>query len=461
VEDSKKEGKEMNLKDFKEKVFTYAEKAGFKEYELYYSKSDTLNINVYDYEVDKYSVSSSVGVSLRGIFDGKMGYAYTESIDDSAAEMLVNSAKDNAASIEDEDEEFIYAGKDEYSSLSSYNESLAQVSADKKIKLALALEKEARAKSEKVVNIGHCGIGSAEAEYGIMNSKGIDLTYKSNFIYGAVAPVVTDGKRMYNGMCFKLGRDIEDIKPEEISGDAVKEALSCIGASSVKSGVYKVALRNDVAATLLSVFSGAFSAENVQKGLSLLKGKMGDKIAAENVTILDDPLMKNGFKSCPFDAEGVAAYRKEVVKEGTLSTLLYNLKTAVKDGVKTTGNASKASYSSPVTVAPTNFYFEKGTKSFKELIEYIGEGLLITDLAGTHSGANPVTGDFSLAAKGYLIENGQIGNPVEQITIASNFFSLLQNVEEIGCDLEFNIPSGSGYFGSPTIVVSEISVAGN
>lgn len=451
----------MNLRDFKEKVFSYADKVGFKEYEMYYSKNDTLNINVYDYEVDKYSVSSSMGVSLRGIFNGKMGYAYTESIDDLAAEMLVNSAKDNAAAIEDEDEEFIYGGKDEYSSLISYNESLAQVGADEKIKLALALEKEARDKSEKVVNIGHCGIGSAEAEYGIMNSKGIDLAYKSNFIYGAVAPVVTDGMRMYNGMSFKLGRDLEDIKPEEISADAVKEALSCIGASSVKSGIYKVALRNDVAATLLGVFSGAFSAENVQKGLSRLKGKTGERIASENVTIVDDPLMENGFKSCPFDAEGVAAYKKEVVNKGTLSTLLYNLKTAAKDGVNTTGNASKASYSSPVTVSPTNFYIGKGTKSSTELIEYIGEGLLVTDLAGTHAGANPVTGDFSLAAKGYLIENGKIGKPVEQITIASNFFKLLQNIEEIGNDLEFNMPSGNGYFGSPTIVVSEISVAGN
>lgn len=451
----------MNLREFKEKVFSLAQEAGFCEYELYYSKNDELDIHVYEHEVDKYSVSTSMGVSFRGIFNGKMGYAYTENLDAFAAEILVNSAKDNAGSIEDEDTEFIYGGKDEYSALNSYNNALAVVSADEKIGLALSLEKEVRDSSEKVVNIGYCSVGSEEVEYGIMNSKGIDLSHKSNFIYGAIIPVVTDGKRMYNAMAFKMGRGIEDINVRKLANEAVNEALSCIGASSVKSGTYKVALRNDVSATLLATFAGAFSAENAQKGLSLLKGKTGEKIASEKVVLTDNPLMGNGFKTCPFDAEGVAAYKKEVINNGVLTTLLYNLKTAAKDGVKTTGNAAKGSYSSPVTVAPTNFYFEKGSKSFDELIQYIGEGLLITDLAGTHSGANPVTGDFSLAAKGFVIQDGKVDRPVEQITIAGNFFKLLQNIEEVGTDLEFNMPSGGGYFGSPTIVLSEISVAGN
>jgi PmbA protein len=450
----------MNLKEFKEKVFLLAQKAGFDEYELYYSKSDSLSINVYEHEVDKYSVSGSMGVSFRGIFKGKMGYAYTENLDDLAANMIVDSARDNANSIEYEDEEFIYGGSEEYPVLNSYNESLAKVSADEKIKLALSLENQARSKSEKVVNIGHCSLGSAEGEYGIMNSKGVDLSYKYNFIFGAVVPVVTDGKRMYNGMAFKIGRSIDDVKVEKIVEVAVKEALACIGASSIKSGNYKVALRNDVAATLLATFAGAFSAENEQKGLSLLKGKTGEKIAADKVTIVDNPLMEGGFKSCPFDAEGVSSYNKAVVSNGSLKTLLYNLKTAAKAGVKTTGNASKDSYSSPVTVAPTNFYFEKGSKSFDELLQCVGEGLLITDLAGTHAGANPVTGDFSLAAKGYLIQDGKADRAVEQITIAGNFFDLLKKVLEVGSDLEFNMPSGSGYFGSPTIIISDLSVAG-
>lgn len=451
----------MNLKEFRERVFTFAERAGFNEYELYYSKNDELDIHVYNYEVDKYNVNSSMGVSFRGIYNGKMGYAYTENLDELSAEMLVSSARDNASSIDNEDEEFIYGIKAEYPELNSYSESLAATETEDMIKLALSLEKETRLKSDKVVNISYCSLGSEASEYGIMNSKGVDVNYKTNLLYGAVIPVVTDGSRMYNSMSFKIGRNIEELKVEQLADEAVSEALACMGASSVKSGTYKAALRNDVAATLLATFAGAFSAENVQKGLSLLKGKVGEEIASKNVTIIDNPLMENGFKSCPFDAEGVPAYKKEVINNGVLTTLLYNLKTSAKDKVKTTGNAAKASYSSSVTVAPTNFYVEKGQKNFNELIQYIGEGLLITNLAGTHSGANPVTGDFSLAAKGFLIQNGKVDRPIEQITIAGNFYKLLKNIEEVGNDLEFNMPSGYGYFGSPTIVISEISVAGN
>jgi PmbA protein len=451
----------MLLREFKERVFSLAEKEGFSEFEIYYSKSDDLSINVYETELEKYSVSSDMGVSFRGIYNGKMGYSYTENLDEAAVEMLVNSAKDSAVSIENEDEEFIYDGKDTYSKVKGFNEALAEVSADEKIKLALELERVAREKSERVVNLSFCSAGSTEEECGIMNSKGVDVSFKSNHLFAAVVPVVSDGSRMYNGISFRVGRDLSEVNAAGIAEEAVDEALSCIGASSIESGVFKIALRNDAAATMLATFAGAFSAENAQKGLSLLKGKSGQKIAADIVSIVDNPLMEQGLKSSPFDAEGVATYKKDIVERGTLTTLLYNLKTAAKDGVKTTGNAAKTTYSSPVTVAPTNFYIETGHKSFKEIVAYVGEGLLITDLAGTHSGANPVTGEFSLAAKGFVIENGEVGRPVEQITIAGNFFKLLENIEEIGNDLKFDMPSGSGYFGSPTIAVRDISVAGN
>ena len=208
--------------------------------------------------------------------------------------------------------------------------------------------------------------------------------------------------------------------------------------------------------SILSTFAGVFSGDAVQKGLSLLKGKEGEIIASKQVTLLDDPHLENGLASVPFDDEGVATKKKDIIHEGKLMTLLHNLKTANKGNTKSTGNGFKNSYASPVGVSPTNLYIQKGEKSFEELLKDVGEGLLITEFAGLHSGANSITGDFSLAAKGFYIKDGKKDYPVEQITVAGNFFDLLKNIEEVGSDLKFPMSS----IGSPSVKITELSIAG-
>ena len=238
--------------------------------------------------------------------------------------------------------------------------------------------------------------------------------------------------------------------------DGVNEALSKIGAKSVPSGDYKVIINNDAMVSLLSTFAGVFSADAVQKGLSLLKDKEGEDIASSIVNLVDDPHLKNGLASVGFDDEGVATRKTYLIKDGKLDSFLHNLKTANKAGVKSTGNGFKNSYASPISVSPTNFYFEPGNKEFDELVSTIDEGIIINDLAGLHSGANAITGDFSLAAKGFFINNGKKDFPIEQITVSGNFFKLLNDIEEIGSDLKFPMSS----VGSPSIKIKSLAVAG-
>lgn len=449
----------MDLKQFNEKVFEKAAQEGFKEYEIYFSKSNALSLEIYEKEVDKYSVNGSMGVSFRGIYNDKMGYSYTEILDADSVEMLVLKAKENALCIENEDLEVIFGEKQDYAILKSYNEELEKIGTDKKIKFALDLEKDSFESNKKVVNIGDCVLEESIIEYGIMNSKGLDLYHKTNFIIGLVVPVIDENGTKYNGISFKISNNFSDFNAKAMAEEAVNDALSRIGGKSIKSGNYKVIIDNRTMALLLGTFSGAFSSDNAQKGLSLLKDKEGQFIASSKVTIIDDPHMNSGVYSTPFDAEGVATFKKNIVEEGKLNTLLYNLKTALKEGRKSTGNAFKASYSSPVMISPTNFYIQAGEKALEELLKEVKEGLIITELAGTHAGANAVTGDFSLAAKGFLIKDGKKAEPVEQITIAGNFFKLLQDIEEVGNDLDFYFPMGA-YFGSPSVIVSSLSVAG-
>lgn len=446
----------MRFEDFKNILFDKAKEAGFDECEVYYSDGESLSISVYEEEVEKYNLDKSFGLSFRGKINNKMGYSYTEILDDDAIEMLIKSAKDSALVIETDDIEFIYEGDKSYSEVKTYSEELENIDAGKLIKLALDMEKEAKNYSDKVVNISGCKISYSKSNHGIYNTKGLELSSKSNLLLAYVAPVVLGNDEKYDGMGYTTSNSVEEIDPSQIAKEGVEDALSKIGGKSIPSGKYKTVIYNEAMVSLLDTFSDVFSGDTAQKGLSLLKDKEGDKIAASIVTIVDDPLLDDGLASSHFDDEGVATFRKEVVSKGTLTTLLHNLKTANKAGVKTTGNGFKASYSSPVNVSPTNFYIEKGDKSLDEIINMIGEGLMVTDFAGLHSGASAVTGDFSLAAKGFYIENGKKSYPVEQITVAGNFFDLLKNIECIGNDLKFPLNS----VGSPSVLATGLSVAG-
>ncbi len=200
-----------------------------------------------------------------------------------------------------------------------------------------------------------------------------------------------------------------------------------------------------------------FFAERVQKGLSLLTGKLDQPIASRSITILDDPFEADNPRA--FDAEGVPSVRTTVVENGVLKSYLYNLKSAKKDGVASTSNAGRAGAAGPVNTSPSNFYIVKGEKSFDALRTMLNNGLIITELSGLHAGLNPISGDFSLIAKGLLVENGEVVRSVDQITVAGNFLTMMQGIEEVGADLRFG-PPGFGRIGSPSLLIGKLIVSG-
>jgi len=290
----------------------------------------------------------------------------------------------------------------------------------------------------------------------MVNSRGLDLSAHRDHLGAYVFPIARSGDKTGTAGRQLLVNDPAKLDLDKLAGESASEAIAFLDAQSIPSGKMRILLRPDVAADLMETFSGVFSADTAQKGLSLLKGKEGEMIASSCVSLVDNPLLPDGFASHAFDGEGVAARKKAIVTEGRLDTLLHNLKTARKQGVQTTGNASRASAAGPMTVAPSNFHFLPSNCCREELYLDAGEALLVTDLMGMHSGANSVSGDFSLGAKGFLIHGGKIDRPVNQITIAGNFFELLRDIEAVGSDLEF----GAGCFASPTLRIRSLSVAG-
>lgn len=446
----------MNFLEFKDLLFKKAIDAGFNECEVYYSDGESISISVYEGEVEKYNLSKSFGLSFRGKINGKMGYSFTEILDESAIDMLINSAKNSANLIENDDVQFIYEGDEIYSKVKTYSKELENIDPGEMIDLAIDLEKEAKSYSDKVVNINGCKISYSSSNYGIYNTKGLELSNKGNILTSYVVPVVEDESGKNDGVGYVVASSIDEVNPKIIAKEGVEEALSKLGGKSIPSGSYKTIMYNEAMVQLLETFASTFSGDAAQKGLSLLKGKEGEMVASPIVTIIDDPLMDDGLSSAPFDDEGVATFTKGLILNGKLITLLHNLKTAHKQGVKTTGNGFKSSYASSVGVSESNLYLQKGSMSLDDLMKEINEGVIITDLAGLHSGANTVSGDFSLAAKGFYVENGKKSFPVEQITVAGNYFDLLKNITAIGNDLKFPMSN----VGSPSVIVEGLSIAG-
>lgn len=449
----------MDINSFIKTLFDRAHSVGYEASEVYYATGESFEVSVKDGQIIDYSVSSSIGLSFRALVQGKMGYASTQVLDDDAINLLIDGAGNNARMIENEDEEFIFTGSPSYPEMDVYNPDIDKITAAEKIAMARELEKKVLSLNPAVKQVEAVQVFTSAGEKRIVNSKGLDVSFRDNAIGCAAAAMAVDGDQVAIGLGYQFVRDPARLSLDEAANRAVKDAVSGLHASPVESGAYPVILRNDVTASLLRCFASVFNADRAQKGLSLLKGKEGSVVAAQEVTIVDDPLDVKALSATPFDAEGVAATRREIISNGTLNTLLHNLKTAKKQGIESTANASKGSYSAPVGIAPTNFYIVPGEATIESMCKTAGNGLFITDLEGLHSGANQISGDFSLGAKGFRIENGQITTAVNQITVAGNFFELLKSIAQLGSDLEFGFP-GASCIGAPSVLVSKLSVAG-
>ena len=442
---------------FIEKLLKAALEAGIEAAEVYDAARDSFRAMSHNGEVDNYSVASRAGLSLRGLYQGKMGYAATEADDEEAIAQLVGGVIESAQLVEDDAVQEIYRGDEKYPEIDNYAPALDRVSEADKLKLLLDMEKCALASGdERIKQVDYNMISTSSGSTRIVNTYGLNLSQRDNMAVAYLSVVAKEDDRVATGSGFAFGRDFSALNAEKIAREAVEEALFYLNAAPVPSGTYRVIIDRRCMPDLLSTFSNVFSADAAQKGMSLLAGREGETIAAPCVTLMDDPHRAGGLASSGFDSEGVATQVKAVIENGKLTTLLHNLKTARKAGVKSTGNASRGSYASPVGVSPSNFYFKPGDKTLAELMADMGSGIVITEVSGLHAGANPISGDFSLLAKGYTVENGRKGQPVEQITVAGNFYTMLKNIRAVGSDLEF---PGSPV-GSPSVDVGEMNIAG-
>ncbi|MGM0419404.1 MAG: TldD/PmbA family protein [Bacillota bacterium] len=448
----------MKFEEFKDKLFVEAKKVGFSDVELYRNKNSSIDLRVFKGEVDHYALNDDDGFAFRGLYNGKMGYSYTEILAEEELDFLVTKAKENAEIIDKEEGE-IYPGADEYPEVNIEHDNFFEISPEDKIELVKELEEAAYAVDDKIEVVNYCLYADLMLEEELASSFGLNLSNISQLAYLYLSVVAAGDRDKKSAGKILVQRKFADFEPHKLAEKVANEAVVKLGAKSIKSGEYPVILRNDVAGDLLETYASTLSAENVQKGLSLFKGKLNRKVGVDNLTLVDDPFYAEGLRTTSFDSEGFPTSKKEVISNGILTTYLYNLKTARRDGVNSTGNAYRGSHKSSVGIAPTNLYIKPGSHSLEQLQQQAGKVLLITDLQGLHSGANAISGDFSLSAEGHLLEDGKMIHPVEQITISGNFLELLQLVVAIGDDLEMGSP-GRGHIGSPSLFIEKMAVGG-
>ncbi len=447
----------MDYQAFKQAVIDCARELGIEEYELYYQSGSDTSIGVFMHEVNQFSASEGGGVCFRCIVNGKMGYASTQALSEEEARAIVKQAADNAAVLEADEQVFLCEGGKEYEPLELHPYDLPTTEA--LVAKALETQEKIYAADPAVIDGCQTQTIAERSEIAIYNSRGLDLHYENTAAGLVVAAVVTNGQEMANSYEIKLG-ELSGIDTDAMTAKAVGDAKLKLGGEPAPTGAYPVVFHPEAMTSLLGVFSSVFSSENAQKGLSLLGDKEGQVIAADCVTLVDDPFHKENPMPMNFDGEGCPTHRKNVIEGGKLNTLLYNMKTAAVAGRETTGNAAKGGYDSSVVVSPFTMYLEAGSLTEEELLAKAGEGVLITDLGGLHAGANPISGDFSLQSSGFMIREGRKAEFVKSFTVAGNFYDLLKNITDLSDKVILPNAMGSRAFGSPYVLVNGLSVAG-
>lgn len=436
-------------------LFNKAKEKKIEELEVYFSRSGSTSIKLFNSEVEEYKVSDVLGISLKGEYNGKAGSAYTEEISEESAVKLLDQLILNASIVETNEEFSLFEGNKNYPEVRTFNEGIKNIETSTKIELLKKIDEKVRS-YENIDTLQGLVFIESERETKIINSKNLNLEKKDNSILVYCYAAAKKGDEVTTGGDFILTNDINSIDVEKFAEKVALNTTNKLGGQKADSGKYKTLLSNEVAADLLETMSSSFSAENVQKGLSMLEGKLKSPVFSENITITDKPLVDFGPNSTAFDDEGVAASNKVIVENGVLKTFLHNRKTAEKDRVESTGNGFKAGFKGLVAVKPTNFSIENGELSLEELTAKVGDGIYINDLSGIHAGLNPVTGDFSLQAGGFLIKNGKLDLPVNLITVAGNFFEMLKDVNDLGNDFKY----GYSGVGSPSLFINELSISG-
>ncbi|CAN5733892.1 TldD/PmbA family protein [soil metagenome] len=427
-------------------------------------------VRVYEGEIESLSSAESQGVGIRVVADGRQGFAYAGTLDEAVLRETLAEARDNA-SFGTPDEHLGLAIPDgvAVAELDLFREELSAFPTDANVALAIELERAVRAADPRISGIESAEYVDGSVEAAVVTNTGIRTTSRETACYLATYAMASDGQARnggagggggsdtQTGFGFSVGRRPEDLDAGAAAADAAHRATRLLGATKPAGARLTVVLDPFVTAQFLAILASTLSGEAVLKGRSLFADRVGDEVASPLVTLVEDPTEPAAFTATQTDGEGLATRRNPLFDRGVLRGFVHNTYTCRRSITASTGSAVRGGFKSTPGVGCVAVALAPGSRSQAQLIAEVGEGVLITDVSGLHSGVNPVSGDFSTGAEGMRITGGELAEPLREFTIASTLQRMLRDVTGVGDDLEWLPMSAAGV----SLVIGDLTVSGS
>jgi len=451
---------ELTLEQIAADAIQQALAGGATDAECTISEGEEFSVSIRMQEVENLKEAGSRGAGIRVLTGEKgaqrAGSSYTSDLSAEGIDKMVKAALE-LAKITSVDP---FGGLPEPGELGKlrgdlklYDEAIAKMTTEWKIDQAMRAEKAAFDFDPRIQLSEGASFDSHLGRRIFANSRGFIGSYRTSSCSLSVVPVAKQESGMERDYWHTSARSAAGLEsPESVGRIAAERALRRLNARKVSTQKVPVIFEPRTAGQLLGDIFGAVNGSAIYRHASFLAGKLGEKIASDALTVIDDATIPGLFGTTPFDDEGVASRRTMVIERGVLKSYLLNTYSARKLDLKTTGNASRG-ITGNAGIGPGNFFIEAGALPPAEIIASVPSGLYVTELIG--GGANTVTGDYSSGAAGLWIENGKLTYPVSEITIAGSMQQMLQGIEQVGADLEFR-----GSIAAPTILIREMTISG-
>ena len=447
---------ENHLLELAQDIVRRAQRAGASDAECTIAEGEEFSANVRMREIENLKEAGSRGAGLRILIGQKTGSSYTSDLSREGIDLLVKSAIELADITTDDPHAGLpdpaELGKIE-GDLGMYSASVAELDTGLKIETARRAEEAALSTDPRISNSEGGSFDNNVGRHIFANSRGFAGEYRSSYCSLSTSPVAKDGESMERDYWYTMARDFGGLEAAEFVGrTAAQRALRRLNAVKVETQKVPVVFEPRTARSLLDNIFEAVHGMSIYRQESFLAGKLGEKVAHEDVTVIDDGTLIGLFGTSPFDDEGVPSRRTVVIERGVLKNYLLNSYAARKLGMKTTGNASRG-LTGNAGIGHGNFFLERGVLTPEKIIAGIPNGFYVTELMGF--GVNVVTGDYSRGAAGLWIRNGELAFAVSEVTIAGNLNDMLMDIEAVGSDLEFR-----GSMAAPTLKIGEMTVGG-
>jgi len=433
--------------------------AGAGDAEAYVSRDGGRQVRVHDGEVESLTAATQSGVGIRAWRGHRVGYAYGTDLSDAGVAAIAAKAAE-AAAVADEDEFAAPPQPAEIEAVPGLGDpSIAEWETARVADLALTVERTALESDPRLVGVETAVYADSDEQVAIASSTGVAGEYEASSAYAYLSALAEGEGARETGLGFGLARGPRGLDPEAIGAEGARRALAMIGAGKPASRSCPVVLDETVAASFAGLIGGGLSAKAVQRGRSPFAGRLGEEVASAAFALHDDGRDPHGPASAPFDAEGVPRRRTALIEGGKLRSYLFDTYTANREGTASTGSASRQGYRSLPSVSTSNLMVAPGELSLDGLLAQAGDGIYVTDVAGLHSGVNPVTGVFSVGASGRIIRDGRLAEPVREFTIAGELVAMLSAVSAAGAEPRW-VPFG-GSVSTPPLLIAELAISGS